>query len=758
MFVEVAGKEKEIYVGEPLELTLRVWVRPYRDTQRQITLSDNDMWRSISDQSNWGAFTDSLQQMAENRERPRGRQVLRADSDGNEREYLLYEIEATVYPTKPGRIDAGDVRVVLNYPTALGRSRGLPSMFDDDDFPFGGSSFFQGFGSGLAVTSVRPIVGEATVEPINVKPIPQQGRPSDYQGAVGEYSIATEATPTKVKVGDPITLHIGIGGDGPMDLVRAPPLASQKDLIADFKVPGESLAGFSEGRRKIFTTTIRPRHEGVTQIPPITLSYFDPKSQQFVTVRSDLIAIEVEKAEVLALDAILGKDPTARRASQPDQTPTSSLAGPVGSLALFTGDELLQNKPRQRLVDSPMLTMLLIPPGLFALFLAFACRSILSVLVSDRRRFSHALASAATSAEVADALETFLVAKLGTFDEASTRDQTVGQLRRGGKVDLAIRAERLYAKCERSSHHSGDDLDGLKEEARQVADEAAHPPRQNQLLKRTRQVTTSILLFAVVATPVCDLSAADKVVLSQDQQRLLLQEALSEYTVAMENPSPEEPEHEYADAAGKFQLLVDSGIHNDQLFFNLGNARLQSGDPARAIAAYRSALRLDPANPDYQENLHAAQQQLDRVEPQRESAFDSVRRVNDLVLRFVSPWVVKGAFLTAWAAFWGILALRLANIRYRWKSAATVTLLIAAITGGSYAMRVWAHTRDNTAVLVNNNLVLRKGDGEEFPVERELNERAGEVVQVLDHRGTWTHIRLDNGTTGWIDQHDAQSI
>ncbi len=224
LIVEVEGKEREIFVGEALNLTLKIWIRPYKDKQREITLDEANMWNLISEQSSWGPFAESLQKMSADNQRPGGNQVLRTDSDGNEREYLLYEIEATVYPNRPGQIDADDVRILLNYPLELGRSRSPFSLLDDDDFPFGGSpfgdSFFRGFGSTLKVTKSKPIVAEATVEQITVKPIPGQGRPEDYRGAVGQYSIITQAKPTRVKVGDPITLHIGVDGTGPMDLVR----------------------------------------------------------------------------------------------------------------------------------------------------------------------------------------------------------------------------------------------------------------------------------------------------------------------------------------------------------------------------------------------------------------------------------------------------------------------------------------------------------------------------------------------------------
>ena len=113
LFVEIAGKEQQIYVGQSLDLTLKIWLRPFRDRERNITLSEADMWQMISARTSWGAFAERIQQLAANRERPAGKEVLRNDRDGVEHSYYLYEIDATIYPKRPGKIDANDVKIVV---------------------------------------------------------------------------------------------------------------------------------------------------------------------------------------------------------------------------------------------------------------------------------------------------------------------------------------------------------------------------------------------------------------------------------------------------------------------------------------------------------------------------------------------------------------------------------------------------------------------------------------------------------------------
>src|SRR4029078_10216512 len=186
---------------------------------------------------------------------------------------------------------------------------------------------FSPFGARLTIQTVRPLAEQAVVESINVLPIPTVGRPADDRGAVGQYQIATDAGPSHVKSGDPINLLIGISGTGPMELVQAPPLAELSKLTTDFKVPSEPLAGFVKGDRKIFQTTIRPRKPGITTIPAIPFSFFDPTTAKFETVWSKPVSITVEKAEMLALDSVMpggsSKD-TNPKSNQPAATTADS--------------------------------------------------------------------------------------------------------------------------------------------------------------------------------------------------------------------------------------------------------------------------------------------------------------------------------------------------------------------------------------------------------------------------------------------------
>ncbi len=416
MFAEITGKEKQIYVGQALDLTLKIWLRPYRDAKHGITLSEGDMWKLVSDRTTWGLFDDRMHELADNDQRPVGKEVLRKDRDGVEHSYYLYQISATIYPKRPGKIDASSVKVVVQYPTAIGKARdpfgdffrdmqmpgGQPSMFDDD-------AMFSPFASRLAIQSVRPIVAETHADAINVLPIPNAGRPADYRGAVGKYEIATMAKPTNVKAGDPIELSIGISGTGPMELVEAPPLADMSALTDDFKVPSEPLAGFVKGSQKLFTVSIRPRRADIKQIPSIPFSFFDPSTQKFVTVHSDPISIQVAPADTLALDAVVGHDKSAATANVDAKAAGHAAGAPL--LSIFTGDDLLTSESPHVLNPRQMLILLGVPPllvlGIVVLRARHGFARLFGGLRSSTRRFHDQIETAEQPAQVAAALQAY---------------------------------------------------------------------------------------------------------------------------------------------------------------------------------------------------------------------------------------------------------------------------------------------------------------------------------------------------------------
>lgn len=442
LFTEIEGLSDAIYVGEPLPLTLRVGIRPFVDEAREIELDEAQMWSRISqDHSDWGIFTDTLVAMAQQGQRPSGRVETRVDDHGETLTYYVYEISASAYPNNAGTAEIGTVHVVAAYPTGLEETR---------DF----------FGRvGLRLAGVRPITASAGAPDIAIRPIPTEGRPDDFRGAVGRYTIETRAEPREVDAGDPVTLAIRVRGNGPTHLLPAPPLADLPRLTDDFVVPDEPLAGVVQGDAKVFTTKIRPKTTDAAAIPAISYSFFDPDSERFETVMSQPIAIEVREGKRLDLSRIVSANGVDIGSNAAGGERSSSFTGSddTGQAAhVFFANmpidsaNLSGNAPRSN--GFVIVLALLVAPLFFTG--AVLVRHMRESTVSDPggKHTLKQIASIQTLDELAQTVRTFASQRLG-LPGGATHQEIVDRMREQG-ID-ARTLDRWLTTCETARYAPG---------------------------------------------------------------------------------------------------------------------------------------------------------------------------------------------------------------------------------------------------------------------------------------------------------------
>ena len=308
--VEIIGTPDQAWVGQPVKLTLQIWIEQFVDRENNVRLDEADMWGLLSlADSSWGVFREPLEDLRKNRQRPSGRRVSR-----EERMYFLYEIEYIDHPVRAGSIDPGEVQVVLRQPTGLVVQRDIFNRRQ------------------VAVEGIRPVLQTAKISPIAVRPLPEEGRPASFTGAVGRFTVRASAEPREVSVGDPITLRYEVIEDvdaipGDLANLRPPPLR-ELEALADFRVPDDPTTGVVEGQTKTFTETLRPERDDITEIPAIPFVSFDPQLGRYVTASSTPIRITVKASERLDLGAVVrgegGIESAPRR--------TTSLTATTGGL------------------------------------------------------------------------------------------------------------------------------------------------------------------------------------------------------------------------------------------------------------------------------------------------------------------------------------------------------------------------------------------------------------------------------------------
>ena len=145
------------------------------------------------------------------------------------------------------------------------------------------------FGFGM-FNRAQTIPVELPVETLTMQvlPLPAEGKPNGFSGAVGRFGFEVTANPKEVAPGDPITLQMTIVGEGNYDRIQPPTLP----VDAPFRLFGD--AQREQGNNGVrFEQVISPRNASVTEIPPIDFSFFDSQSGHYRTVSSQPIPITV---------------------------------------------------------------------------------------------------------------------------------------------------------------------------------------------------------------------------------------------------------------------------------------------------------------------------------------------------------------------------------------------------------------------------------------------------------------------------------
>lgn len=148
---------------------------------------------------------------------------------------------------------------------------------------------------GQRITTSVNNVDKAYHPDITVLPLPREGRPANYSGAVGEMKFTAELSRSDVEVNESVTLTLQLSGKGNLNIVDLPAIDLPDQLEVyepkDDRSIHASASGISGTIKREYI--IVPRYRGTYKIPAISFSYFDPNSEKYVVVEAEERTIEV---------------------------------------------------------------------------------------------------------------------------------------------------------------------------------------------------------------------------------------------------------------------------------------------------------------------------------------------------------------------------------------------------------------------------------------------------------------------------------
>lgn len=130
---------------------------------------------------------------------------------------------------------------------------------------------------------------------LKVKEYPEEGKPSSFNGATGDFKMAVSADKDSTAVNDAVTIKVTISGSGNLSLLPAPVLQTPNTFESYDPKSSENISikpGGVSGS-KTFEYLVLPRSPGKYKIPPIAFSYFNPQTGKYNTLLSDTLRIKV---------------------------------------------------------------------------------------------------------------------------------------------------------------------------------------------------------------------------------------------------------------------------------------------------------------------------------------------------------------------------------------------------------------------------------------------------------------------------------
>ena len=135
---------------------------------------------------------------------------------------------------------------------------------------------------------------------IQVLPLPSEGKPLSFSGAVGQFQISPSLENYQVKAGQPFSLKIRFEGQGNAKVIELPPINWPENLVV-FDTKSESKF-FKNGQSfKEFEILLIQNQEGSFKIPQIVFTYFDPELKKYVTKNTEELQLMASKSDTAAV-------------------------------------------------------------------------------------------------------------------------------------------------------------------------------------------------------------------------------------------------------------------------------------------------------------------------------------------------------------------------------------------------------------------------------------------------------------------------
>lgn len=542
-----------------------------------------------------------------------------------------------------------------------------------------------------------------------VLPLPEEGRPDSFTGAVGRYRIRASIEPAEVPVGEAAALVVEIEGEGNIRALPPPSLPEMDGVV--IHPPAEDATVREDGGRlvgtKRFTWILVPERPGRIELPDLSYAHFDPEARAYRVARTGALALNVTGTALASDD-----EPAARLAGLKARPGRESTLG---------------------WVRSPGFAVLQLVPLLGIVFVIVRGRRRTQPRKVGRRALRRRRAEAfarvrshATSSSFLIELETLVRDALAERLDRSeitraTGDELTATLRDAGVTPETAAAtvallERIeHARFSPTAPGSAQRL-ALADEAERLMDAVDFEARTHAGQKGAVGASLPLLLIPGV------LGAQDP------------EEAFRRGVEAYERAA-------WVEAGEAFSAYVQARPGDPNGWYNLGNTHFQTDARGYAIHAWLQALALDPRDRETRSNLAHARAHQALV---RAAAPLGILSTDEVLLLAAIAWFAGAALI--------MTTYRRTRTRRGAAAGGVAILLAVGILAGLGA----AYARGPLAIVTSPATTLHAAPTLRAEPLTQLED--GAALRVIGREGEWWRVRTMDGREGWVEAESVATL
>lgn len=227
------------------------------------------------------------------------------DVDNNELKNVTYKGEsyrsltlkkALLIPQKSGKlvIDPMNMDITVNVPTGRG-------------------DFF-----GNAITRNISHTTTSSSKTVTVKPLPTEGKPIGFTGAVGDFDFLISASKDILRANETTQIKVEVSGKGNLKLFELPKIETPAELEVYTPERSDKVQITTRGVSGKITDsyTVVPEYKGKYKIPKVSFSYFSLKDKVYKTITTDPLYIDVAEGKALPNGAVINQQESTQTTAQ----------------------------------------------------------------------------------------------------------------------------------------------------------------------------------------------------------------------------------------------------------------------------------------------------------------------------------------------------------------------------------------------------------------------------------------------------------